>query len=124
MQTDTQTLLSAANQYSNNGDGDQQLLKLGLLKQILLNANPMAATDTQSLLSAASQYNNVPAGMWKLLELGLLQQIAAGGGGSGGVLNGNGSPVGVITPTAGLLYINNTDSTLWAVSNGAWTQLV
>jgi len=41
------------------------------------------------------------------------------------VLNGNGSPISLGLPTtAGQLYINNADSTLWAVAAGQWKQLV
>lgn len=90
---DPQTLLTAANCYSCFGSdrGLMELLKLGLLKQILIAQNPMAATDPQSLLSQANCYScfaNSP-GIATLLELALLAQIAAngstGGGGSGAV---------------------------------------
>ena len=41
------------------------------------------------------------------------------------VLNGSGSPISLGLPTtAGQLYINNSDSTLWAVAAGQWKQLV
>ncbi len=52
--------------------------------------------------------------------------IVSGGGSSTPTswLHGSSSPVGVIAATAGALYINDTDSTLWAVANGAWIQLV
>lgn len=41
------------------------------------------------------------------------------------VLNGTGSPIELGLPaTAGQLYIDNTDATLWAVASGQWKQLV
>ena len=40
------------------------------------------------------------------------------------VLNGTGTPIGVYPATAGQLYIDNTDATLWAVASGEWKQLV
>ena len=40
------------------------------------------------------------------------------------VLNGTGSPIGVHPATAGQLYIDNSDASLWAVASGVWKQLL
>ena len=124
MALDYQSLDSKITSYAALGLSGVRALRLALLQTIANNTNPMAATDYQSLLSLPNVIGYAAAsgaGVVDLLELGLLNIIAGGGG---AVLNGSGSPVGVITPIAGQLYINNTDSTLWAVANGAWTQLV
>ncbi len=71
---------------------------IALLKQILLNANPVAATDPQSLLSQAACYDCYGGGgMWTLMILALLKQIAEGGGSGPGtvcIVGGVGAPVG------------------------------
>lgn len=55
-----------------------ELLKLGLLKQILLTQNANAVTDPQTLLSQSACFSCFASspGIMQLLELALLNQIA------------------------------------------------
>jgi len=101
MATDPQSLLNGAACY-NNYSAQSWLLKLGLLKQILLNQNPMAATDPQSLLSSAQCYNCYGPGVWPLLELELLSQIATGGG----IATLNSFTSGLIAPPASAAVVS------------------
>ncbi len=122
MATDVNTLLSETRCYECLLPGMSQLLKLGLLKQILLANNPMADTSINALLEAAKCYECLPPGMQQLIELALLQQIAAngGGGGGGGTIqvyqgafadpNGNLVPD---DPTKPALYFPDGGGTLW-----------
>jgi hypothetical protein len=127
MALDYQSLINRANASGYQTAGAlsiTRLLRLALLQTIANNSNPMAATDYQSLLNSTdvTGYRSVGAGaIADLLELSLLN-IIAGGGGS--VQSGAGSPVGVLTPTTGLLYFNTTDKTLWAADGTKWNQLV
>ncbi len=83
------------------------------------------ACDTTSLVSSSKCFECLSMKQLEAINAYLLCQIlAAGGGGGGTVQNGSGSPVGVLPPNAGSLYINNDDATLWAVANGAWYPLV
>ncbi len=131
MATDAQTLLAGSNCY-NNFSAQFSLLKLGLLRQIVLAQNPMADTSPQTLLANVNCYNCYGPGVWPLLELALLQAIAnngGGGGGSGtGTLTGNGSPVGVVTPTVtGQIYTDQSTPGLWesnGLTNTSWIQLI
>jgi hypothetical protein len=122
MATDVNTLLEASKCYENcAAPGQWQLLKLGLLQQILLASNPMADTSVNALLEDAKCYACLSPGIWMLLELALLQQIVNnGGGGSGGsTLCGAGAPVAAPSGTCAL-YINTVDGTLYEFYNGSW----
>jgi len=119
MATDTATLLADTVCYECGPPGQWQLLKLGLLKQILLATNPVADTSANALLEAAKCYVCMPPGIWQLLELGLLKQIADGGGVGGGVSCGAGAPVAAPASTCAF-YIDTTDGTIYEYYNGAW----
>ena len=81
----------------------------------LLNSGSMTAKQIEA---ASVSFQNIAD-----KDAAILYLLSSGAGG-GSVSHGAGSPVGVITATPGALYINDTDSTLWAVANGAWIQLV
>lgn len=121
MATDANTLLSETVCYECLAPGQWQLLKLGLLKQILLANDPMADTSTTALLEAAKCYACLSPGMWQLLELGLLQQIvdAGGGGSGGGVTCGSGVPVAAPSGSCGLYYDNDT-GIIYQWNGAAW----
>ncbi len=121
MATDTNTLLNDAKCYECLSPGLWQLLKLGLLQQILLASNPMADTSVNALLAAAKCYECLSPGMWQLLELALLQQIvdAGGGSGGGGLTCGAGAPVAAPASGCGG-YINITDGSLFLYYSGSW----
>ena len=130
MATDANTLLSDTKCYECLSPGLWQLLKLGLLKQILLTSDPMADTSTNALLEAAKCYECLSPGMWQLIELGLLQQIAvngSGGGGGAGVV-GTGSPEGVVTAMAGKTYLDTSSNSFWVKGSGSgdtgWVALI
>ena len=80
MATDAKSLLSSAACF-NNFSAQTWLLRLGLLRQIVLNASPSADVSPQGLLTAAQCYNCYGPGVWPLLKLGLLMLIVQGGGG-------------------------------------------
>ncbi len=132
MALDYQSLVATVNDYGASGNvSGAMMLKLALLKNIALTVAPGMPTDFQTLLSGT----NVPgyisasdASLATALELALLEIIAdnvGGGGGSTAVTHGTGSPItNGISVVTYKIYINDTDSTLWAVSNGAWIQLV
>ncbi len=121
MATDSTTLLDETKCFVCLPPGMWQLLKLGLLKQILLGISPMADTSATALLAAAKCYECLPPGMWQLIELGLLQQIAGGGGGGGGasLQCTTGIPVAPPIGTCGLA-VDSTTGTIYVYSNGAW----
>jgi len=127
MATDTNTLLADTVCYSCLSPGEWQLLKLGLLKQILLASSPMADTSTNALLEAAKCYECLSPGIWQLIELGLLQQIAAaggtGGGGTGGVTCGVADPVAAPANACTLFYRTDT-GTLWMWNGAAWVNII
>ena len=78
MNTDPQTLLTAAKCYVCEQVSIAQALKLQLLADISLAHNPANQVDPQSLLSQAkcfSCFSNASIG--KLMELALLAQIAS-----------------------------------------------
>ncbi len=74
---DPNSLLASAACFECLTTGQQELVKLELLAQILLAKNPSADVSPQGLLAKAncfSCYGN-PPGMFKLLELQLLCEI-------------------------------------------------
>ena len=121
--TDAPTLLASANCYLSYASSGYmtQLMKLGLLKQILLASNPMAATDPQSLLTSANCYLSYASSPYalELMELGLLALIATNGGGGGGILSGAVDPTTAPSSTAAI-YINTTSGRVWLYYNGTW----
>jgi len=125
MATDANTLLSDTKCYECLSPGLWQLLKLGLLKQILLASSPMADTSTNALLEAAKCYQCLSPGMWQLLELALLQQIVdAGSTGGGGVTCGSGDPGAAPSGACGLYVDTDAPPSLWAWDGSAWQQLI
>jgi vacuolar-type H+-ATPase subunit B/Vma2 len=61
----------------------------------------------------------------RVVTLGTTAKVSVASSLATTVLNGNGSPVDLEIPVrAGQLFINNLDSTLWAVAAGEWKQLV
>lgn len=130
MATDAQTLLEETTCYQCNAANGYSLemIKLGLLRQLLLANNPNAMTDAKSLLQAASCYQCYAANsyMLKMLELGLLQQLVLNGGGGGGpagfVTCGTGAPT--TAPTSSCGFYIQTDSVpagqVWEYYSGAW----
>lgn len=127
MPFDPQTLITDANQF-NGSPGDMALIKLGLLKTILLNINPMADVSAQTLITQAAEYNTFGPGFWPLIELALLQQIAGGGSsGSSSAITfaayGGGAPT--FTPASGFGAALDTDTrNLWVYDADGWNQLV
>jgi hypothetical protein len=126
--TDANTLLSEVKCYACQPPGIWQLLKLGLLRQILLAHDAMADTSVNTLLENVKCYECIPPGMWHLLELALLQAILAaggGGGGTGGVLCGVVNPVA--DPGVACAFYYRTDTLeLWSWDDGAgtWAQII
>ncbi len=121
MATDSTTLLYETRCFECLPPSQWQLIKLGLLKQILLGISPMADTSATALLEAAKCYICLPPGFWPLLELALLQQIAGGGGGGGGASLQ--CTVGIpVAPPIGAcgLAVDSTTGTIYVFSNGAW----
>jgi len=128
MATDANTLLSETKCYECLSPGIWQLLKLGLLKQILLANDPMADTSTNALLEAAKCYACLSPGLWQLIELGLLQQIVdagggGGGGGTGGVTCSTADPVAAPANVCTLHYRTDNGS-LWKWNGAAWEALL
>jgi hypothetical protein len=120
MATDAQTLITETSCYQCLSSGQWQLLKLGLLRQILLASLPMADTSPAALLEAAKCYACLSPGMWQLLELALLQQIVDGGGGAGsGVQCTVGIPVAAPSGNCGLA-VDENDGTIYLYYGGAW----
>jgi len=127
MATDPQSLLNSAACY-NNFSAQFQLMKLGLLRLIVLNQNPMAATDPQSLLNSANCMNCYGPGAWPLLELALLQLIANGGGTGGGGTTTLYGAFGGIAPAAtgtatGQLAIDSGTGQGWVWNGTYWVAL-
>ena len=78
MNTDPQTLLSAAQCYVCQGVSIAQALKLQLLADISLAHNPANKVDPQSLMTQAKCFACFgQASAFQLLELALLAQIAS-----------------------------------------------
>jgi len=124
MATDANSLLEASKCYENcTAPGQWQLLKLGLLQQILLASNPMADTSVNALLEDAKCYACLSPGIWMLLELALLQQIVNNGGGGGGgvgsVLCGTVDPTTAPTGTCAIYYRTDT-GTIFVWNGAAW----
>ena len=123
MASDQATLLNLAHCFRCVGvHGAAQLLKLGLMVQIVNNLNPMQATDPATLLTqpnVACYRSCSNASVGDLLELALLQLIVQNA--SGGGTSGTGSPAAA---TLGTFYFKTSDSTIWANNNGTWEQIV
>lgn len=133
MATDATSLMASAACYTCAPPGQWQLMKLGLLKEILLAANPMADTSATGLMQSAACYACLPPGMWQLIELGLLRQLVDGGGtggGGGGVLETTGDPEGVVTSnTVPALALDCNTGALYAFcgtagGNTGWFPLI
>ena len=127
MATDPQTLLNEARCYECNTSGnyDLELIKIALLRQILLAANPTAMTDPQTLLNSARCYECYGANgyMLQLMELALLSQIATSSSSSAGAVScGTGAPSAA--PAGGCGVYIQTDSVpaglIWEYYSGAW----
>lgn len=130
MATDTNSLLAEATCYDcGGGFGQLQLLKLGLLRQILLATDPMADTSVNGLLAAANCYNSCAGspGLMQLLELALLRQIVDGGGvgGGGGVTYGTSDPVAAPAGDSGFFYRTDTFQLwVWNSATASWDPLI
>jgi len=127
MATDAPTLLAASACY-NNYSAQSWLLKLGLLRQIVLSLNPMAATDPQSLLNSAQCYNCYGPGTWPLLELQLLNLIVTNGTGGGGGTANLFQNFGGVAPAAsgtavGQWAVDSSTGKGWMWSGTAWVQI-
>lgn len=141
--TDPQSLANSVACYECGGDaGRQMLLMLALLRQIVLNANPVAAVDPQSLMNQANCYLCYGGpGTWQLFMLALLAQIAQTGTGGGGggtgtqVIGGDTAAPDAgdtpANPAAAALYyftdaggIGNQTLYQWNIAAQNWTQLV
>lgn len=122
------TLLASAKCYECLPPGHWQLLKLGLLKQILLVLSPMADTSANALMEQAKCYACMSPGLWQLLELGLLKAISdagLGGTGGGSISHGVGAPTTAPDGGAGL-YIDDSTDIVWIYkpSTGTWVELM
>ena len=78
----------------------------------LLNTSNMTASQ---IATGAVNFQNLTDK--KACIIFLLSQYA-------GSQSGVGSPVGAVTPTAGGLYFNTTDKTIWASDGTQWFELV
>ena len=78
--TDYQSLLNAPNVacFSSLTPGEQSVIELALLQQIVLALNPTAITDYKTLLAGPNVacYASQPMGIQRVLKLALLQIIA------------------------------------------------
>lgn len=93
--------MALANCYEATPPHQWQLMQLGLLRQLVLAANPMADTSPSALMQQAACYTALPPGFWPLLQLALLKLLVDGGGtGGGGVLSTTGDPEGVVSSSA------------------------
>lgn len=121
--TSPNALVAAANCYA-CALGDKDLIKLGLLKDILLALDPMADTSPNALVAAAKCYACAP-GFYPLFELGLLLLIAnsISGGGASGVTCGTADPVAAPSGTCGLYYRTDNGS-LWKWNGAAWEEII
>jgi len=129
MATDSRTLLDAVKCYACQTPGTWQLLKLGLLQQILLAQNPMADTSPNALLAAAGCYACYSPGFWQLFELGLLQQIVDGGiSGDVQVMSGAADPpvAAPANPALAAIYyaIPGNSVYIWDVAGAAWIPVI
>lgn len=125
MATDANTLLAEVKCFECSPPGQWQLLKLGLLKQILLANDSMADTSPSALLEAAKCYACSPPGFWMLYELALLQQIVANGGGGGGsgtiqVYTGAAPPAAPDDPTKPALWYPTGGGGMLQWDGAAW----
>lgn len=117
-------LLLLAAKY-NTDPFHMELIKLGLLNEILTSLNPSAPTDAASLIALAAQYNAYGPAMLPAMELGLLTLIVCNLGQTSTVNHAPGSPIANnYPPVPGGIYTNDTDKTLWTASGGVWTQQV
>ncbi len=137
MATDAKSLIDAGACY-NNYSAQSWLMKLGLLRLIVLQGNPMADTSPQALLSASNCYNCYGPGVWPLMELALLQQIATGGGSGGGGstqvystsdADPNVAAIVPADPTKGAEFYQTPSITLynrwvWDVTAQTWRQTI
>lgn len=84
------------------------------------------ASSAQSLINSAiaQGYDALSARMLKVCLLYAAQ--TGGGGGTGAVYAGAGSPVGVITPTGAATYFDTTSAKFWAWNtvSSSWTELI
>jgi len=134
MASSPQTILDAGACYDCYGSASMvQLLRLNLLKLILENLDPMAATDPQSLFEYGKCFECYGASSADVMELALLDMIyqAGGGGGGGGigaVMRGSGAPVAAPSdPTAGAVYYDDDSGSPsydtqwhWSVPDQLW----
>jgi hypothetical protein len=126
MATDANSLLAEAACYGCTGQGLLQLLKLGLLRQLLLASDPMADTTPNTLLASAACYGCVSDKDRQLLELGLLKAIVdAGGLGTGGITTGTDAPTDPPASGAGVYYKTDTFNLyVWNPDTSNWDQLI
>lgn len=106
--------------------GVAQLLKLGLLRDILLSLNPNAMTDPQSLLNSAACYQCYASQAW-LLELSLLDQIATNidntVAAQTGVFSGVVDPA--FNPGVGsAVYYRTDNKKVWLWDGVAWNLII
>jgi hypothetical protein len=96
--------------------GTYQLMRLGLLRQIVQALNSRVMTDPASLLAEANAacYNCYQSQGW-LLELALLRQIALnqGSGGQSCLTCLNGSDTPVVAPPCACAIAYNQNSQFW-----------
>lgn len=81
-----QNLLETANCFSCMTEPQLSLIKVGLLCQILQNANPMASCDPQSLLDSARCFECLTPYQLHIIVTQLLCEILHAGSGSGCLL--------------------------------------
>jgi hypothetical protein len=130
MACDPNTLLAQAKCFNCNISGAMfDAVEIVLLCAI--NDGGTVACDPQTLISQAScLFTCIPPGMMPAVKLSLLCQILTGGGIGGGNLSGVGSPEGVQTADAGVLYVDTstTPPSLWVKASGSgntgWTPLI
>ena len=124
MATDVNTLLADVKCYACLPAGQIQLLTLGLLKQLVEAADPMADTTVNGLLAKAKCYACQSPGIWPLFMLGMLKQLAdAGGttGATGGVLCGVLNPPVADPGIDCCIYYNTATGDWWQWNDGAGT---
>jgi len=110
-------LLAASECFACQTPGEWQLIELALLRNILLELDPMADTNPATLLAQANCfacYASSPA-LMQLLQVALLNQIA----GFGVVSCGSGAPTE--TPVGGCgVYVDTATGNLHKYYSGAW----
>lgn len=112
--------------------GTQQLVKLGLLSQILKALNPVATINVATLLSEASCLACIPAGQQGLVELALLSEILQAGsiGTSACLTCGAGPPVNSPSSPCCIFFSNVSTAPdygsfyFWDVDNAQWAAFV